>query len=219
MQNAINYAKYFIKNGMDSSPNTFDGNMKLQKMLVFADLINLAENGIRLFDEDVMAFQNGCVVESVRLQYRNNYSDLKSESDNYEPVFTAKEQEVLDITIQIFGKLSAVELSELNHQFDFWKKSYKNGIASNGFHNKEESIVRLEDMQLEINKMRKVLESYKKTNEDIQAMEVVNGVTFYYNPKEITVDDAMLDELQNFSFYADEDSYNIYLDDGKLVIF
>ena len=44
MGKALDYAKYFIKGGFDSNPNTYDGNMKLNKLLVFADLISMAEN-------------------------------------------------------------------------------------------------------------------------------------------------------------------------------
>ena len=45
MRDVFDFAKFFIKNGADSMPNTYDGNMKLQKLLVFADLINIAEYG------------------------------------------------------------------------------------------------------------------------------------------------------------------------------
>lgn len=41
MSNAINYAKYIIRNGLDTNHNTYDGNMKLQKLLFFADYISL----------------------------------------------------------------------------------------------------------------------------------------------------------------------------------
>ena len=45
MRDVYDFAKYFIKNGADSKPNTYDGNMKLQKLLVLSDLANIAENG------------------------------------------------------------------------------------------------------------------------------------------------------------------------------
>lgn len=33
MSNAIDIAKFFIKRGLDVSRNTYDGNMKLQKLM------------------------------------------------------------------------------------------------------------------------------------------------------------------------------------------
>ena len=83
MRDVYDFAKYFIKNGADSLPNTYDGNMKLQKLLVFADMINVAEYGELLFDDEVLAFKNGCVVEKVRLRYKADYIGFKRDSDNF----------------------------------------------------------------------------------------------------------------------------------------
>ena len=33
MRDVFDFAKFFIKNGADSMPNTYDGNMKLQKLV------------------------------------------------------------------------------------------------------------------------------------------------------------------------------------------
>lgn len=45
MRDAYDVAKYFFKNGVNSFPNTYEGNMKLQSLLVFANMINAAKNG------------------------------------------------------------------------------------------------------------------------------------------------------------------------------
>ena len=78
MRDVYDFAKFFIKNGADSSPNTYDGNMKLQKLLVFADLANIAEYGEPLFGDQVLAFKNGCVVEKVRLRYNDSIAESTS---------------------------------------------------------------------------------------------------------------------------------------------
>ena len=83
MKDVYEFAKYFIKKGLDSSPNTYDGNMKLQKMLVFANLVSIAEGKGKLFSEDILAYKNGCVVEKVRLRYKNDYYDFKKDSDGH----------------------------------------------------------------------------------------------------------------------------------------
>ena len=77
MRDVYDFAKYFIKKGADSLPNTYDGNMKLQKLLTFADLISIAKYGKPLFNDPVLAFKNGCVVEKVRQRYKNDYSAKK----------------------------------------------------------------------------------------------------------------------------------------------
>ena len=80
MRDVYDFAKFFIKNGADSRPNTYDGNMKLQKLLVLADLANIAEYGEPLFGDQVLAFKNGCVVEKVRLRYKNDYVAFKTDA-------------------------------------------------------------------------------------------------------------------------------------------
>jgi len=120
MVDVLDCAKYFMKNATGLN-NSFDGSMKLQKLLVFSNLVNMALNNKPLFKDRLYAFKNGCVVDSVRLKYKNDYLGLKKESESFKPNFSECELEALDITLNIFDKLSAKELSDLNHEFDFWK--------------------------------------------------------------------------------------------------
>lgn len=90
MRDVYDFAKFFIKNGADSRPNTYDGNMKLQKLLVLADFANIAEYGEPLFNDPVLAFTNGCVIEKVRLRYKNDYAGFKRDSEFYQPDFQRK---------------------------------------------------------------------------------------------------------------------------------
>ena len=76
-------------------PNTYDGNMKLQKLLVLADMAHLAQYGQPLFKDDVLALENGLVVEKVRLRYRNDYSGFKADSEKFDPDFSEEEYETL----------------------------------------------------------------------------------------------------------------------------
>lgn len=218
MHNVFDYAKYFIKKGMDSSPNTFDGNMKLQKLLLFANLVSLAEREEPLFTDEIYAFKNGCVVESVRKTYRQQYGMLKEESDAYVSKFTKEEQSILDLTTDIFGKLSARELSNLNHQFDFWKNAYAKGTVVDDYHVKVLSKVQIEDMKAEIGKIKTVIDTFKQNEELQQKYELVNDVFFYYD-EDLTINDEILNELEEFSLSAEDSAYSIYLDEGKLVIF
>ena len=91
MRDVYDLAKYFIKNDVDSMPNTFDGNMKLQKLLVLAELANIAEYGEHFFDEQILAFKNGCVIEKVRLRYKNDYFGLNRDCEAFHPDFSEAE--------------------------------------------------------------------------------------------------------------------------------
>ena len=217
MRDVYDFAKFFIKNGADSRPNTYDGNMKLQKLLVLADLVNFAEYGEPLFNDQVLAFKNGCVVEKVRLRYKNDYVAFKQDSDLYQPDFSEREYEVLKLVMDIFGCASAKELSDINHTFDFWKIAFDNGTSCTGYHNKEMSVVDMMSQKADVEKMREIILAYRETVNDITASEIINGVTFYYDGFALT--DDMIDQLEGFSLSADDDTYSVYLDNGRLVIY
>ena len=217
MRDVYDYAKYFIKNGADSTPNTYDGNMKLQKLLVLADLANIAEYGEVLFNEEVLAFKNGCVVEKIRLRYKNDYQGFKKDSDSFEPDFTENEYEILGLVLAIFGSASARELSEINHTFNFWKQAYQRGTDDNGFHNKFNSVVDMVNQTADVQKMKEILDAYKESAKEVTAKEIINGITYYYDGFELT--DAIIEQLESFSLTADDDVYSMYMDDGKLVIY
>ncbi len=217
MRDVYEFAKFFIKNGADSRPNTYDGNMKLQKLLVLADLVNIAEYGEPLFDDQVLAFKNGCVVEKVRLRYKNDYAAFRRDSELYQPDFSEREYEVLKLVMEIFGDASPKELSDINHTFKFWKLAFENGTSSTGYHNKDMSVVDMMSQQSDVGKMREIISAYRETANDITASETINGVTFYFDGFALT--DDMIDRLESFSLSADEDTYSVYLDNGRLVIY
>ncbi len=217
MKDVYDFAKYFIKKGADSSPNTYDGNMKLQKLLTFADLISIAKYGKPLFSDPALAFKNGCVFEKVRQRYKNDYSGLKKDSDMYQPDFSEEEYDVLGLALSIFGNASAKELSEINHTFDFWRSAYENGICNSGYHCKELSTVNMLSQKEDIERMKDIISAYEESANNATEREVINGVTFYYDGFKLT--DEIIDQLEAFSLNADDDCYTVYMDDGKLVIY
>jgi len=220
MREACEYAKYFIKNGADSVPNTFDGNMKIQKLLVLSDFTSIIEYGEPLFNDEILAFKNGCVVEPVRQRYKNDYLNLKRESEQYVPNYTQQEQYVLDMVLGIFGKASAVELSEINHSFEFWKQAYENGTDPiTGYHNKKKSVV--QDMLAypdDVERMNTVLMNYKNSCVVPEKIEVINGVTYHFDP-DFDITDEVTDVLEGFSVQAEELDYTVYYDGKELVVY
>lgn len=195
MRDVYDVAKYFIKNDADSFPNTYEGNMKLQSLVVFANMINFAKYGELLFD-DVLPIKDDCVVEKVRLRY---------ESDKFEQDFSDSENTVLNMAMSIFKSASAKELSEITHTFNFWKETdctYKS-----------KSILHDED----IDRMKEIVHAYQESSNDVMTRKIINGISFYYNGFKLT--DDMIEELKSFTLNADDDSFTVYLDDGSLVIY
>lgn len=217
MRDVYDFAKFFIKNGADSMPNTYDGNMKLQKLLILADLANIAEYGEPLFDEQVLTFKNGCVVEKIRLRYKNDYIGFKRDSEAFQPDFSENEYAILNLVMEIFGNASAKELSEINHTFEFWKVAFDNGTDKNGYHDKARSVVNMMSQVKDINRMREIICAYREVSNNVTASEIINGITFYYDGFLLT--DEMIEQLESFSLLADDDVYSLYVDNGRLVIY
>jgi uncharacterized phage-associated protein len=205
---AFDVAKWFIKNQLDSPRNTYDGNMKLQKLLFFAQLIHVARYGEKLFEEPIYAFKNGSVVEDVRKAYHNRHYQLVADAYDFEDDFNQEQLSTLQLTVEIFGSVDARELSELNHEFESWKIAYHRS-RKRDFHLKEESEITIESiMKNDLGKINDILAAYELGNEE--CYEVVNGKYFYYNPSEITITEDVRRQLQ--SFQGKESAYSIYYD-------
>lgn len=217
MRDVYDFAKFFIKSGADSVPNTYDGNMKLQKMLVLSDMVHFAQCRQPLFGDAVLAFENGLVVEKVRLRYRNDYFGFKADSEKFDPDFNEEEYETLNAVIGVYGHLTARELSDLNHSFRSWQYAYQNSTAENGYHDKKKSVVDFRAFPEDIEAVARAVRAYKETQKKEPRYEVVNGVTFYYDDMVMT--DEIISELEKFSQMCEDDAYSICIDDGRLVIF
>lgn len=155
-------AEWFIQRNLDNPTNTGKGNMKLQKLLFFSQLIYMCKNnGETMYDEMFSAFDNGMVLEPVRQEYLRNYKQLKQATTNV-IILPKKVVEALTITEEIFGRCTADELSELSHQFDAWFKYLNLSIEDNNYHNKDKAIVPYEELEKELYRMNKVLKAYEK---------------------------------------------------------
>lgn len=157
-------AKWFCGQGIVENADSIDGNIKVQKLLFFSQLIYMAKhNGNTMFDENFNAFEKGVVLESVRKNYKKNYEkefkNIQTEKLNIE----AEILEVLNITKEIFGDASAQELSELSHEFDVWNKFYKKSKKF-GKHITSLSVIPYEELKKELYRIEKVLKGYELSN-------------------------------------------------------
>ena len=143
--------------------------MKLQKLLFFAQLISLAKNNKLLFNENFCAFENGMVMENVRLEYKNNLTDLL----NYKrKKLSKKDIEVLELTKNIYGEEDADTLSNMTHQFEYLKKYLNLSSNESSYKDKKKSIVPNEELESELDNIRDVLDAYEMMNsKDIELKE------------------------------------------------
>ena len=220
MTTALDCAYYFAQRGMVEPRNTFDGNMKLQKLLFFADMISLAETGKPLFDDPVYAFDKGCVVESVRPMYKYKYDEFAKQAESFDSdTLERVDRDVLDKTIGIFGNSSARDLSDACHHLSCWINAFERAKESK---RRRDSLITVDAMRDDARMLAGFLEAYETAENENEKMsvEVINGISFYYDPEEITMDDELREELIGYTEDGwTEPSYVVYKDDGELVVY
>lgn len=168
MNNVMDYAKWFIDNNLDTPRNNFKGNMKLQKLLFFAQLISLAKNDKLLFEDNFYAFENGMVVEDVRIAYKDHLCDLLKYEAKELP---SEDIEILQITKDIYGNEDADELSKMSHEFTYWKKYFERSRNRNNYKEKKLARVPNSELKKELDNIRDVLYVYETMNTNVNPDE------------------------------------------------
>jgi uncharacterized phage-associated protein len=122
---ALTIAKYFLSLSDENSGDLIS-NLKLQKLLYYAQGFYVAVNGVKnpLFEEDIFAWKHGPVVRSV---YKH-YNKFKGDALPIEKAPTSiapKDVRFLDEIYRVFGKFSAWKLREMTHREPPWKENYE----------------------------------------------------------------------------------------------
>jgi len=140
MYKAQDIAKWFLANE-DCIPDEIT-NMKLQKLLYYAQGTFLAMTDKPLFDDDICKWPYGPVVPNVYYQY-NSFGDRKITDYTNPPEVTETDDFLLHQVCELFGVHSAWQLSEMTHKERPWmitadgraidKKVIKNYFKENVF--------------------------------------------------------------------------------------
>ena len=103
--------------------------LKLQKMLYFAQGWHLARYGEPLFDSRVEAWEHGPVVPDVYATYKGcGRNPIHAAPVDYEQ-FTPREMDTMMDVFAYYGKYSASGLRELSHTAGSpWREVYKPGV-------------------------------------------------------------------------------------------
>ncbi|MGC9292044.1 MAG: Panacea domain-containing protein, partial [Acidobacteriaceae bacterium] len=120
---ASEVAKYFIasfqKKGKEIS------NLKLQKLLYYAQAWHLAFYDVPLFDDQIEAWVHGPVVRSVFQEYRKfGWKPVKT--GNSGGITSKKITDHLDEVMRAYGKFDAVLLERRTHRESPWRDARGN---------------------------------------------------------------------------------------------
>lgn len=121
-------AKYFLKL---SDPEVGDliSNLKLQKLVYYAQGFHLALYGTPLFDEDIVAWEHGPVVVELYRSYRQYGAGAIPVPDEVNlDKFSEDQRDLLDEVSEVYGQFSAWKLRNMTHSEAPWENTKMNEV-------------------------------------------------------------------------------------------
>lgn len=122
-------ADYFIHL---SNPGTKKNitNLKLQKLLYYAQGFNLVSSDTKLFEEDIQAWKHGPVIPEVYQRFASHaFNELAKNSINIESIKLIEEKSYDSIIKEVwsyYGSYNGKQLERLTHMEDPWLEARKN---------------------------------------------------------------------------------------------
>lgn len=128
MKNALTIANAFLKLSRPEVDDTIT-NLKLQKLLYYAQGFYIALYNKALFKEDLLAWEHGPVVKKI-------YDNFKKYGSNSLPIpegeikLTKKEAQLINNVWRVYGQFSAWKLRDMTHNESPWKSTKRDSIIS-----------------------------------------------------------------------------------------
>jgi uncharacterized phage-associated protein len=124
---ALDVAGYFLAQ-KDEDAGELISNLKIQKLLYYAQGYHLAIYNKPLFHDDIEAWTHGPVVPEVYHRFKSfGDGDIpRPESLNFDK-FDAQTREFLDEIYNVMGQFSAWKLRNMTHREPPWRDTFESG--------------------------------------------------------------------------------------------
>ena len=117
---AHDVAKYFVAL-VDEDAGDSISNLKLQKLLYYAQGFHLALHGKPLFHEKIKAWDHGPVVPQVYHMYKEHGANAIPKEEIDPHIYTKEVRELLDEVYSVYGQFSAGKLRSMTHNEPPWR--------------------------------------------------------------------------------------------------
>lgn len=130
---ASDVARWFLqRNDIELGNGDADdiSNLKLQKLLYYAQGTFLGMTGKELFSDDIVAWAHGPVVIDVYHEYcKNGWHGIQFNDDlRPKEKYTEEEEAILNSVYEYFGQYSAWKLRNMTHEERPWKETERNHV-------------------------------------------------------------------------------------------
>ncbi|MEM9451830.1 MAG: type II toxin-antitoxin system antitoxin SocA domain-containing protein [Cyanobacteria bacterium P01_E01_bin.6] len=130
MLNCHSVAKYFLSLA-DEDAGDLISNLKLQKLVYYAQGFYLAIYDKPLFSEQIKAWEHGPVVPELYRQYKEyGASGIPVPRDVNFDVFDGETEELLNEIYAVYGQFSAWKLRTMTHEEHPWQSTDLNDVIS-----------------------------------------------------------------------------------------
>lgn len=200
-------AKWFVENTMTSGENSYDGNLTLNKLIYFADMMNYTINHEKLVDEQPIGYTNGPVYQSIYIDHK--YGSLSSiKSDNGK--ISSETLNLLKIIKFAFGTYSSQYLTDLTHEQSPWKNR-KEDCEKSDYNPR----LNFEDLtEIEKARVRDIYDIYRQIDLDKYIVSRIGDNVFVYD-ESMVLDEGDYKELEGLE--GEEDSIFVEKIDGELI--
>ncbi|MDR6216167.1 type II toxin-antitoxin system antitoxin SocA domain-containing protein [Paracidovorax wautersii] len=123
MADVSNVARYFLSLAEDEAGDDVS-NLKLQKLLYYAQGFHLALFDRPLFENEIRAWTHGPVVAEVYRDYKQHGGNPIPRAQCDLDALTNAEQELLAEVYQVYGQYSAWKLRNMTHEEAPWVTAY-----------------------------------------------------------------------------------------------
>lgn len=130
MHTVSSVAKYFLSLSDEEAGDTIS-NLKLQKLLYYAQGFHLALKDNPLFAEPIEAWTHGPVVPVVYQSYKHAGASAISRPEGFDAAeIDADTRSILDEVREVYGQFSAWKLRDMTHLEAPWIDAYEAGPST-----------------------------------------------------------------------------------------
>jgi len=120
---ALDIANYFLSKAEQQGQELLS-NLKLQKLVYYAQGIHLALDNEPLFPDEIQAWDYGPVVPELYHRYKNFGASCIPADPKFDPeAVDGDTADFLDEIFNAFGQFSAIRLMEISHKDECWQET------------------------------------------------------------------------------------------------
>lgn len=130
---AKDIAEWFLNKNrvqMNFEDSEYITNLKLQKLLYYAQGYFLAKKDVPLFDEDFLAWEHGPVIRKIYDIYKVNGASGIEYNKDFNVKIDDETERILEDVYEEYGQYTAWKLRNMTHEESPWLSTPRNDIIS-----------------------------------------------------------------------------------------